>query len=141
MRNTVRCQKPTGKFRSIPGDRRGRTASRARHRRSRHGSTRSNSRQYSGLPDKPRRHSPVRLLTCRVCGWRWCSRSGLSVTRNYGELTNFFSLSSVILLCSPAAIGSSVAASFSIRWRRAASISSEVFPVAQMIKMKPNFCS
>src|SRR5690349_6689756 len=63
------------------------------------------------------------------------------VAANYEEVSNFFNRSSVILLCSAAAMGSSASRSCWSRSRRAASISSEVLPVAQMMKMKPNFCS
>jgi len=60
---------------------------------------------------------------------------------NYAELSNFFNLNAVILACSAAARRSSVSESC---WRRscsAASISADDLPVAQMMKIKPNFCS
>jgi hypothetical protein len=62
------------------------------------------------------------------------------VATNYEEVSNFFSRKLVILLCSAAAMGSSAAGLFRSLSRRAASISSEVLPVAQMMKMKPNLC-
>jgi hypothetical protein len=143
-RNTVRYQKSAGRFRWTLGGRRGRMASRVRLRRSTHGSTRSNSRLCSVFQGKQQRHSPELPLMCRVCGLKWCSRSGLSVPnngQNYGKLINFFNRNSVILLCSAAAVGNSVATSFSSRCFNAESISSEVLPVAQMMKINPNFCS
>ncbi len=63
------------------------------------------------------------------------------IATNYEEVSNFFSRKPVILLCSAAAMGSSATASCESLSRRAASISSEVLPVAQMMKIKPNFCS
>src|SRR5215204_3979609 len=55
--------------------------------------------------------------------------------------SNFFSRNSVILLCSAAAMVSSACVSCLSLSRSAASISSEVLPVAQIMKMKPNLCS
>lgn len=53
------------------------------------------------------------------------------------EVISFSNLSRVILRCSSAAKGSSVSGSFSKRLFRIASISSEVLPVAQTMKIKP----
>jgi hypothetical protein len=66
---------------------------------------------------------------------------GSSLAADHAPVSNFFSRNSVILLCSAAATGSSSRASCPSRARRAASISSEVLPVAQIMKMNPNFCS
>src|SRR5689334_9778707 len=66
---------------------------------------------------------------------------GSSLPIDHAPVSNFFSRNSVILLCSAAAMGSSSAASCSRRSRRAASTSPKVLPVAQMMKMKPNFFS
>src|ERR1041385_3650749 len=60
---------------------------------------------------------------------------GSSLPIDYGVVSNFFSRNSVILLCSAAAMGSSSAASCSIRSRNAANISPEDLPVAQMMKI------
>ncbi len=56
-------------------------------------------------------------------------------------LRSFFSRNWVILACSVAARRSSVSESWLSRSCSAASISSEVLPEAQIMKIKPNFCS
>src|SRR6266849_1986482 len=53
------------------------------------------------------------------------------------SLSSFSNLSRVIFRCSSAATRNSVPGSFRKRALRIASISSEVFPVAQTMKMKP----
>src|SRR6266404_1116663 len=57
------------------------------------------------------------------------------------HVNNFSSLSRMIFLCSSAATAISVSASFCRRVRKIASISSELLPVAQTMKMKPKRCS
>src|SRR5258705_11931012 len=78
----VRCQKPTGKCRWTRGGRREKTVSHARQCRSRHGSTRSNSRQCSVFRDKPRRHLQAILWKYPVCGLKSCSFGGCSLSKN-----------------------------------------------------------
>ena len=156
-RNMAQYQKPTGKCRRKPAGRRERTVSRARRCRSMHGSTRSSSRPCSVVREPPRHHSRAFPGTYRVRGLKSCSSSGAVYQRteslpqkvlvlasrgvHLSPASNFFSRNSVILACSAAARRSSVSESC---WRRccsAPSISSEVLPVAQIMKIKPNFSS
>ena len=153
MRNMVQYQKRAGKCHRTPGDRRERMVSPSRRCRSTHGSTRSNSRQCSEFRDRPQRHSQAILSKYRVCGSKSCSSSGAVYQRKlhlcrkslsdaiYAQLSNFLSRNSVILACSAAARRSSVSESCWIRSCIAVSISPDVLPVAQIMKINPNFCS
>src|SRR6185369_6050023 len=115
MSNTAPCQRRGDKYHSTPDGRQERRASHDHRCQSTHDSTRSSFRQCSGFQDTRPHHWPGCLGMCRVCESRWCSWSGGQFTKeltpDYEEVSNFFSLSSVILPCSAAATGSSAPAS------------------------------
>src|SRR6266576_3614961 len=94
----------------------------------------SNQHPFAGrnLTFQAHRHTRSGFALCRI----------QNVSRNLAHpVTHFLSRMCMICRCSSAASCSSVASSLCSRRRRISRISLADFPVAQTIKIRPNFCS